>query len=346
MQEEDFDQEEFASDINEELDSSDHLSNFHQYSGDTYKVHNESYENIYEDDIYVEVNYNEAIDGETLILTIQFDTNNPDFRYDEYTIDGYITYEITDALKEMMLDLLDKIYKKDKSLLTKFGKEDLKYLAKKYPEDLYIKSALTGEKYKLFDYASFINEYYLSPDEEESGEVDDFHNYAGEFKDIGEETDESYRFFNALQEELEDFYGEFELISSGESDLKIYLPNYADDSKFIIELDMKGIGSEDTYFYIDFDTENEDYPVLKDTSINTNPKDVIEKLKYLILKRYNEYYLANKHIVKKLPEEIIDKLAIVNPEDPFMISWKGGRKFQMFDYNTFVKESYEISKRK
>jgi len=301
MTEEEFDHDEFAQDVNSLLkENKSVLRDFHNYAGDTYTVQTETHENITNGDvIYIDVNYDEDISGESLILTIKFNINSSEFESDEYTVNDYDLFEVYTALDELYEDFLIQLYEKHKDLLPKFSAHDLDFLIGKYPEDQLLKSLKTGSKYKLFD--SFISEIYTSEKHNMLESVNSMLNDKF-LKDLNNYEEDHYSVYN---EEIFEINGD-----------NIY-----------IDIIMSDEEEYSTEIYFDVNSE---FEPIKD-KISSSPTYIANTLNRMIEERLIQHYKNNKNVVQRYGKDAINMLAREFPEDPLLKSLKTGNKYKLFD---------------
>lgn len=302
MTEEEFDQEDFAIEVDDALQHvTKRIYDFFHYAGDTYKIKSKSFE---EEGLYVDVNYNEDISGEDLILTITFDTNQESGSENvlEYTVNGYDIGEVAQALDELYMDMLDNIYKDNNEMLKSLSKDDISALSNKRPDDNYLKSLVGGNTYKLFD--AFVNDL---------DKIDDL--------EVG---DESARVAEEIREYLDDEYfkgisdyGNYWFMVGNEvfeeliDDMCYVSLEYLDDNRVSVVLDSNNDGIK--------------------RIVKNDAKIIAEALNGMIKERLMMFYEEDKANVKFLPKGIIKLLSDKYPEDNHLKSLLGGNKYKLFD---------------
>jgi hypothetical protein len=314
MLEEDFDGELFADDINSALeDKTKRLDSFTSLGDTSYTIHSETYHNIYGNVIDIELSYNNDISDQVLIMEFQFNTKCPDFEYEMFTLNDYNPSEAVDFMIELYDDLLDRIYKDNKNNLHKFSKADMKHMLKKHPNDEFIRSAVSGSKYKLFD--QFINE--------DRGE--------GEF---------SERFTDQVSEELDDFFMD-------------NIHNYTGNWYVINSDQYEELFDENLYVKMSLTEDGNEVEISFDANARDDIKETVPAEPFYVANALNEMFKKWLVIVFKEDNNLILKMgdaALKVIEDAFpdkdiqelIRSVRGGKKYKIFD--SFLSDEKEPGK--
>lgn len=312
----------------------DYMTYIEHYAEDYYIIGSQIYQELSDEHLYVSIY--EIEDG----LKLDFDSNTDDNEIEEVSMSSI---EIASTLNDLFEDWLIRKYEEDKEILFKLKdhKEAINFLEERFPNDNYLRSVLSGNKFKVFD--SFLNEY-LSKEEEETGEVETPQLPPGGFADIytdEEEVGEAHDLILDISTRLGNEFGEVSYFSRGEYDVTGKITDQVTNRYIYFDVNIENIGTEDRYYSVEFDTKNKELgPETYETS-SMDSNEVADFIKEELMKIYQEHYDNNDdidHIDLQSAENVLKLFPDYEKAQNLVTSLKAGKKYKILDFYTYSKK--------